>query len=124
MGVTVMDKERREWVRLRLSGLAYKAIGEIVGRHPSTIQWHLRNVPVSRVVTHTERRRIRVLRRKGKTFPEIASLVGRSEYTCWQYGHDVSRRSKSKRILQMSRTAERIEALFAACNRAIAEHRL
>lgn len=127
MPVPVMDRIRMR--ELRATGMLCPEIAKITGWHVRTVRNHVMDVkckvrPKWSPLTNVEVRKIRALRQQGKTFNECGAAVGRSQSVAFVQARDIYLPQNTKIADKRRRRAQRIEALFASCNRAVAEVRV
>lgn len=129
MPVGTKTSERREMRRLRHEGLHFSEIAKRMGRHRNTVMKYAGDIPcetapIKRAVKPALRQRMRKLRAKGLTFAEIGIRVGRNASVAYTHTCDIRPDKVSVAQAKRKRRAARFEALFAACNRAVAEVRV
>lgn len=123
----IMDRIRMR--DMRATGMTCTEIAKAVGRPLTTVHRHVADVkckvrPKWTLLTNAEVREIRRQRAKGLTFTEAGATVGRSQSVAFRVAHDVHLPPRTKTANTRRRRAERIEALFSSCNRAVAEARV
>jgi hypothetical protein len=129
MGMALSTMDRIRMREMRADGMTCSQIAKIMGRCIATVHKHVVDVkckvrPKWTSLTTTEIREMRRLRALGRTFTECGAAVGRSQSVAFVQAHDVYLPKRTKAVNTRRRRAERIEALFSSCNRAVAEARV